>query len=198
MTDDSDIRRLWQSQKMEQAPMSIAELRERAQIFNARWRWSFNAEYAACAFTIAAFGAVAWIAPGWMIKAGSGLVILATVFVIAQLRRRAPRRVPDPELGVSIYDFHRAELVRARDTLGSAWAWYIGPFIPGIALIFLGRFVQFHAPGRSIGADHLIVGLAAMLVAIVFVSIAAFNLARARGLQRKIDEVDAWRTGREH
>jgi hypothetical protein len=197
MTDDGDIRRLWQSQKAEQVSMTIAGLQARAHNFNARWRASFVAEYAACAFAIAAFGAVMWLAPGWMIKAGSAMVISAALFVIVQLRRRGPKRVPEPELGASIYAFHRAELVRARDSLASSWAWYIAPFIPGIALMFLGRFVQFHAPGRPIAADHLIVGLAAMLVAIVFVAIAAFNLKRARWLQKKIDDVDGWRTGSE-
>jgi hypothetical protein len=192
MTDENDLKHLWRTQETESKLMSLANIHARARKLNSRRQWGNIAEYAACAVVVAAFGFYVWFFPGWMIKLGSALVILGTFFVAWQLHRRGPRRLSSNDVGTSIVAFHRAELVQVRDMLRSSWLWYIGPFVPGIVLITLGRIFQVHPPGRTIQTDYLIIALATMIVAMVFVLVAIFNLLRAHWIQKRIDELDAW------
>ena len=54
-------------------------------------------------------------------------------------------------------------LIRQRDAIASVGVWYLAPFAPGMTLLLLGRWFQSHATHRSLGTDHLIIALVAVL-----------------------------------
>ena len=94
---------------------------------------------------------------------------------------------------MDLVEFHRRQLVRQRDLMKSALLWSIAPFIPGVVLITLGRWFQFHAPWRSLAWDHEVIILAAVIMALGFGVIWLVNVLAATKLQRKIDELDKLR-----
>ena len=53
--------------------------------------------------------------PGWMMKTGSALSIVAALFVAWQLHRRGAAQALTANSGMPLVDFHRAELMRQRD-----------------------------------------------------------------------------------
>jgi hypothetical protein len=186
---EKDLNHLWQSQQGESKTMSLAEIHARARKFNSRWRWGMFAEYAACVAAIVMFGSYALRSSSWMMQAGCALIIIATFFVAWQMHRRRPGRVPD--VGASIMSFHRAELVRVREMFRTSWLWYLAPFVPGIALILLGRVLQSHVPGRTLEMDYAIIALCTAIVVLIFALIGVFNMLRAHWVQKQIDELDA-------
>lgn len=191
MTDENDLKHVWQTQETESKPMTLANIHTQARKFSAQRQWGNAVEYAASVLVVAVFGFYFWYFPGWMMKLGSALVIAATFFVAWQLHRRGPRRLPEGDVTASIFAFHRAELVRTRDMLRSAWLWYIAPFVPGMVLIILGRIFQVRAPGRTLETDYLIIALSATIVALILALIAILNRLRAHAIQKKIDTLDA-------
>jgi hypothetical protein len=92
-----------------------------------------------------------------------------------------------------LIEFHRRELMRQRDAARSVGLWYIAPVIPGAVMMTLGRYFQFHAPGRTIAADHQIIILCTFIVALVFAVVWLLNVWAAERLQRRIDELDKLR-----
>ena len=185
---DFDPQTLWQSQPTEYDPMTLADLHRKSHVFEARVRRRNLVEYLACVLVIAGFTPVLFIRESWMMQAGAGLAISATIFVAWQLHARAAAG-RTPEAGDALVDFHRRELIRQRDALRSVAVWYLAPFIPGMTLLMMGRWFQSHAAHRSIAVDHLLILPTCWMVAAVFVAIWALNLWGARRLQRRIDEL---------
>ncbi|MBU6298922.1 MAG: hypothetical protein KGJ79_07465 [Alphaproteobacteria bacterium] len=189
MAERPDIKTLWRNQKTEDT-VTLENIHEKAGKFQRRIHNRNRREYIGVVIVVLVFGWYVWALPGWMTKAGSALAIVAALFVAWQLHRRAPaRKVPDGS-GMGLVDFHRRELVRQRDALRSIWLWYILPFMPGIMLMMLGRWFQFHAAGRPLDLDHLIIVLCTVIVALVFGIVWLLNVLGAARLQRKIDDLD--------
>ncbi len=69
--------------------------------------------------------------------------------------------------------------------------WRIAPVLPGMALIFLGRWFQLHANGLSLAADHWVLLISAVVAALGLFLGYRRNQRHADALQRKIDELDA-------
>jgi Flp pilus assembly protein TadB len=191
MTERPDVKTLWRNQKPEDDTVTLAHIHERAATFQKRIRRGVLIEYVASVFVVLVFGFYIWFFPGWMMKTGSALVILATLFVVWQMRRRmSAQDVPDAQR-LELIAFLRTELVRQRDARTSAWLWYIAPFLPGMALMMAGRWFQTHASWRSLARDHEIIILSSAVAVLVLGSIWLLQMWVAKRLQRKIDELDA-------
>ncbi len=185
---DFDPKTVWQNQPSEHDPMSLAEIHRKARTFETRVRRRNLVEYVACVLVIAGFTPVLFLQAGWMMQAGAGLVIAATVFVAWQLHLRASAgRTPDAD--AALMDFHRQELIRQRDALRSVGVWYLAPFVPGMVLVMMGRWFQSHAAHRALAFDHLLILLTSGMMALVFLGILGLNLWGAKRLQRRIDEL---------
>ncbi|HEY1560072.1 MAG TPA: hypothetical protein VGF71_04195 [Caulobacteraceae bacterium] len=181
-----DPQKLWQSQPKEFDPMTLAAIHEKARTFQTKVRRRNAIEYVAGAVGMLAFVPAVLQRDSWLMQAGGALIILAMVFILWQLHRRASARTV-PEASQSLADFHRGELIRQRDAIRSVGAWYIAPVVPGMALLLIGRWFQSHAPGRSIGIDHLIILLGALIAVLVLLVIWLVNQRGAERLQRRID-----------
>ncbi|MBA4011260.1 MAG: hypothetical protein C0481_05280 [Phenylobacterium sp.] len=181
---DQDLKALWRNQQMETGPMSIEQIHARA--FQSRIQVRNLVEYAASVLVLALFGFYAVYFPHPMMKLGAVMIMAGTAVMAWQLHRRASARILPPEAaaGASLA-FHRAELVRQRDALRSAFWWYIAPFAPGM-MVFVAGMAQARA-GASLG--HL-----APLAALICAYLAAWflmNRRAAKRLQAEIDDIDA-------
>ena len=183
----SDIKRLWRNQKTEGTTMTLENIHQRASKFQRVIRTRNLFEYGAVVLVIAVFAAYAWIFPGWIMKTGSALTILAALLVSWQLHRRGSAR--DLPGGWGIMEFHRRELVRQRDTLRAVWLWYLLPFVPGIALVMLSRWIE-PLPWGTPAWDHVLTAFSTLTVVLVFGIVWVVNAREAAKLQKKIDELD--------
>ena len=185
-----DPKTLWQSQSTEHEPMSLTAIHERARTFQSKIRRRNAFEYIGCAVAIVGISPTVLQHQSWMMRAGGAWIMLAAVFVGWQLHRRASAKSV-PDAGAPLRRFHREALVRQRKAIDSVGAWYMAPFVPGMALLLLGRWFQAHTPHRTIAIDHLIIVLAAMIAALVFLVIWLLNKRAADRLQRQIEELEA-------
>ena len=189
----NDAKALWRKQPSEETVVTLDNIRDRAEKFQSRVRRRNMREYLAALVVVVVFGFYIWIFPGWMIKTGSALSIVAALFVVWQLHKRsAPQALP-ANSGMPLVAFHREELIRQRDALRSVATWYLAPFIPGCVLIVLGRYFQFHAPGRTMAWDHQIIVLTVVVMALIFGIVWLLNAWGAERVQRKIDQLDGLR-----
>lgn len=185
--NDDDLKQLWQAQPAASEPLPEAVLRKHAGKFQRRVALRNLLEVLAAVLVVAGFSRYLWLYPQPLIRLGSALTILAAVFVIYQLHRRAASRpLPGADGALPCRDFHRAELMRQRDALRSVWRWYIGPFLPGIAVFRWGVESQLDASAPFARGWQ-----ANLIIAAVLLGVAVLNLYAARQLQRQIDRLDA-------
>lgn len=185
--NDDDLKAQWKAQTMQPFQMPLADIHRRADRFQRQIRLRNGIEYGAGVFVLLGFGFYIDRFPGTLIRIGCVLTMLATLFVLFQLHRRASaRRLPGATLGVASLDFHRAELARQRDALRSAWRWYVAPFIPGVIVFRWGVETELAA---SPDFAHGLVANA--LIALVFLAIAGLNRWSASRLQRRLDALNA-------
>ena len=178
---------LWHAQALSPLDLSADELRRRSSALQSRVARRNRVEYLAGGlFVIPVYVFYIWLFPFWLTKLGALLVVLGTLVVLQQLRRRASCRTPPPAaLGQDWAAFHRAELLRQRDAVRSVWLWYIGPLLPGFWLFLWGRETEL--AGRGMETMFTLTHAAALLL---FVAIVALNLRAARRYQREIDVLD--------
>ena len=137
--DDGDLQALWQSQALTTNTISLEEIRGKAQRLERLVARRNLREYAAAAVEVPSFGWIMWLGPSSTIRAGAGMVILATVFIVYHLRLRGSASSLPADLGLkSALEFHRLELVRQRDLLRSVWWWYVLPMLPGMLVMQIG------------------------------------------------------------
>ena len=176
----TDIESLWRNQKTEET-VTLENIHLTAEKFQGRIRTALLIEYV---------GSYIWVLPGSMVKAGAALIIVGALFMVWQLHRRmAARRVPDLS-APGLLEFHKRELLRQRDAAQSAWLWYMLPCVPGMALLMLGRWYQFHVPSRSLAWDHEVIVLGGIIAVLIFGIVRLLQVVRVGRLQRKIDELD--------
>jgi hypothetical protein len=169
--------------------MSLDEIRRKAQRFSRKIRRRNGREYVAAVFVVAIFGYYIWHYNEWFMRIGSGLVIAGTAYMVFQLHRRGSAASAPADLGLTTgLGFYRKELERQHALLNSVWRWYMGPFVPGLAVITLGA--AFTKPGRSPHA-WMFAGSYAVVVALAFWLVARLNQRCAGRLQRQIDELNA-------
>jgi len=189
-----DLKSLWRNQPTEDRPVTLDNIRKNAETFQAQIRRRNLREIIAAGAVLLVFGFYTWVLPGWMIKTGSLLAMVGTLWIVWQLRRRASGAALPENSGMALVEFHRQELVRQRDAAKSVAWWYIAPVIPGAVMMSLGRYFQIHAPGRTLAWDHQIVILCSAIVALTFAIIWLLNAWAAERLQRRIDELDKLRS----
>lgn len=176
------LKSLWQTQEVVSVQFTQQELSKKSRTLH--WRVSArNAlEYLACALVIAGFWGYLREFPQPLLRLGSVLVILGTLYVAWQIHRRASDAPASPGLPGLVY--HRQQLERQRDALRSVWAWYIGPLVPGMVVFRWGVETQLDASAPF--ARGLVANLAIAAVLLVVVLI---NLYTASRLQRQIDQL---------
>lgn len=186
---ENDILKAWRIQPTEPLTMSLQQLRSEAGKFEKSIKRRNLMEYIAAVLVMAGAGWFAVILENTLLRTGCVLIVAGVLYVVRQLYRRgsAGTLPSDASLLVSV-DFYLWELVRQRDLLRSVWSWYIGPLLPGMALLYIGVLVQ--RPDRAVD-----IGLNALLVALFLVFVGAINWRAAAKLQREVDEIDALKNG---
>jgi hypothetical protein len=192
-TFSSDAKTLWRKQPSEDTVVTLDNIRDRAEKFQSQVRRRNMREYLAAPVVVVVCGICLWFFPGWMMKTGSAFFIAAVLFFVWQLHKRGAAEMLPANSGMPLVVFHREALIRQRDALRSVGTWYLAPFIPGLVLFVLGRYFQFHAPGRSLPWDRQIIILCAVIAVLISGIVWLLNVWGAERLQREIDHLDGLR-----
>jgi len=184
--NEKDIKKLWTDQPTERAALTTEQLRLRAKKFQRKIKIRNSVEYIAGLIVVLAFTRYIVIFPYILIQLGSVMIILATIFVLYQLHRRASTRsLPSEFYGKPHLEFMRGELSRQRDALNSVWLWYLAPFVPGMIVFRWG--VESEA---ALSAYFATGWTANAVMCAVFIGIGVLNVFSAKSLQKKIDKLD--------
>lgn len=178
----NDPRALWKEQPVTVTTYSPDDLRARLGRQQRMFRVRNWIEYGAGVLVLAAFGGMAMTEASPISQAGCVMVMVATVFVLWELNRRAS--APPPPAGGDLLAFQRAQLQRQHDALRSVPVWYLAPFLPGMVLLTLGRFHS--APT---GAEPYL-WLSVAIMTAVFAAVWLLNHFAARRLARQIETLD--------
>jgi hypothetical protein len=180
---------IWQSQTVEPLKMSIDQIRVRARGHERMIRRRNAIEYFAVALVVASFAYNIWHLHAVLMRLGSGLCIAGLIYMAVQLHRRGTAKAVPAEMGLlSGIDFHRSELERQRDLLRSSWSWYLGPLLPGLAVLAVGALI--HSPNLS-WRGAVFVATFCVGTALAFLGIRRLHLKGVRYLQRQIDELNS-------
>ena len=186
---NQDVSTIWQNQKSEGVHMSVAEIRLRAGKYNHKVLWRNAREYIA-ALVVTVFLSLNFLHTDDMLTLfGFGLIVAGMIYVCWHLHSKGSARGLPQDLGaVSCLLFRRRELERQRDLLRGVWRWYLGPMIPGLAVIIVAA-----ALSRAVRVNHFgwMIAVYLVVVVLVFGFIARLNTRAAIRLQQRIDEVNA-------
>lgn len=181
---------VWQRQTVEPLKMSIDEIRVKARKHERMVRRRNAIEYFAVALVVASFAYTIWHLHAALMRLGSGLCIAGLIYMAVQLHRRGSARAVPPEMGLlSGIDFHRSELERQRDLLRGSWWWYLGPLLPGLAVLAVGALV--HSPSLTWRGTMFVVAYC-VATALVFWRVRRLHLKGVKYLQRQIDELNSF------
>ena len=182
---ETDIHTLWQEQPTETQPMSLDEIRTRAQRFDTKTRrWRNVGAPLVILLVIANAVEVVWPGQHILERTGDLLTIAAFLYVSYEYRKhRRLASIPEGVTLTSCIEGYRAQLTHERN-LARQSGRYVLPFVPGVTLSLLGRRVFEGLPTPRT------IGVAAFGVAL-FLGIAWWNTHTARTLQREIDVLDA-------
>jgi len=190
MTEQDPLRKLWATDTEEKYVMSIAELTERSGRFQSKIQRRNITEYLAAALVVGIFGWLAFTVPVWSVKIGSGMIIVAAIYIAWKLNRIASATAaPGDASATKLASYHRRELVRQRDALRSVWRWYLMPFVPGMVVFSVGTAVEGGA-GNPIWVTALIAGVGLAFNAAVFAAVWDLNAHAARKLDDEIKILD--------
>lgn len=169
------------------APSACAQ---RAALFERKIKRRNRIEYAAGALAIgllAIFGIGAIAIGEYAIAAASGAIVAGVAVVLWQLARRGGSLDKRPE--EPCLEHLRRQYRQQYAALQSVPLWYIGPLVPGIALFY---FAIGAGVAREIGWTAALQGLAGPAAATfgIFAAIALVNRLAARGLKRKLEELE--------
>jgi len=124
-----------------------------------------------------------------LVRLGFIGIAVAGLYVSAALYRRGRMgRQPESASTAEFLRAHVQALVRQAELLESVWRWYLLPFVPGVALIYLDAALAALAASRgNPRANGIWLGLTAamLLTCLVFAAIAALNRRAARDLRRE-------------
>ncbi|WDA40645.1 hypothetical protein [Erythrobacter sp. BLCC-B19] len=168
-----------------------AECSRRADRFARRVRIRNGIEYAAGALVIVLFGAAsvgAAIKGEGLIALSLALIVGGTLVILRNLARRAGNveRLPEEPCLAHL----RRQYARQYAALRAVPVWYVGPLIPGCALLYASVAAGVAEVAGWRTALSGIAGPAAITFGI-FAAIALLNLLAARGLKRQLDALDA-------
>ncbi|MDE1150089.1 MAG: hypothetical protein PW843_26345 [Azospirillaceae bacterium] len=191
MTPEPDtLQTLWQSQKQEIDAMTLNDIKAKAARFEHLVRHRARWQYGSAALSILLFCTYVWFMPGWMLKAGGALEMLAVLYTLTQIPRRAPPKATVADgRPVEVVDAYRGALIHQRDEMTAVWRWYLLPYVPGIVLMAAGSGVAIHG-GGDIGTAYAILALALTIAALCLVVVWLASLLGAARLQRRIDDLN--------
>jgi len=190
---NDDICNIWQAQGAGPAPLTLEELRRKSGKFRSQIARRNLREYVALAAMVPYFGYFAWTSRLPAMRVGNGLMMAGVLYIAYQLHRQAAASDEPAEMAwKTCVAFHRAELERQRDALGSVWKWYLGPLIPGLATILAAGCIAAFRLSTLAGMLVLVVG---GLMALGLGWIGRLNRRTAAGIQRQIDALDAATAG---
>jgi hypothetical protein len=179
-----DLRNLWQKQEVEEMKISITELHAKASKFQNRIRRRNLREQVACLFVIIAFGLMFFKSPAAVPRIGFGLIVAGAVYIGWHLYAKAtPKALPSDIGSANGLQFYRRELERQRDLLQDIWKWYLGPLIPGMALLVIWGVLTAPPARRWFPSAYAVFCVA------LFWAIGRLNLRAARRLSGQIDEL---------
>ena len=186
---NQDVSTIWQNQKSEGVHMSVAEIRLRAGKYNHKVLWRNAREYIA-ALAVTVFFSLNFLHTDDMLtRFGFGLIVAGMIYVCWNLHSKGSARGLPQDLGAATcLLFHRRELERQRDLLRGVWRWYLGPMIPGLAVIIVAA-----ALSGAVRVNHFgwMIAVYSVVVVLVFGFIARLNTRAALRLQQRIDELNA-------
>ena len=192
-TSEFDPLGLWQAQPTAPAPITLAEIHARALAFRHQALRRRMVSWAFMALAIAGLWFVRDFT-GWMMQLGAAWTMVAVVFVLWRWQR-VNSAGPLAGEGEALIEAYRSNLIRLRDARRSVLAGRIVPLIPGLVMVFLGRWFQLHAKGLPVPVDHWIILLTVAVVGLAFGFAYLRHQRQARELQLRLDELDRAREG---
>ena len=169
--------------------MSVEQIQASAGSFQRRIQGRNAREYVAAIAVVVFFGWEFSRTPDLLSRIGFGLMIAGMFYMVWMLLSQGSgRHLPEDAGRSSFIEFQRGELVRQRDLLSSVWRWYLGPLIPGLAVLLATSFNHAIRAGHAFPVAF--VALFAAFAAALFVGIARLNGRVVLKLQRQIDELD--------
>ena len=188
---DEEMKNVWQSQEGEGLEMSLDEIRLKAEKHGRRIDWRNAREYIAALAVAVFLGFSFFRTTDVLSRAGFGLVIASVLYIAWHLHRKGSRRRLPSDLGVAdCLQFYRGELERQRDLLNGVWRWYLGPMVPGLAVVMLALTRTNPGHLKHIG---WVIAIYGAVIALVFLFVWRLNERAARSLQQRIDALDALR-----
>jgi hypothetical protein len=179
-----DLRNLWQNQEVEEMKISITELRAKAAKFRNRIRRRNLREQVACLFVIVAFGGLFFKSPAAVPRIGFGLIVAGAIYISWHLYAKAtPKGLPGDIGCANGLEFYRRELEKQRDLLQDIWKWYLGPLIPGMAILVIGSISNAPPERRWFSSGY------AVFCVVLFWGIGRLNYRAARRLNGQIEEL---------
>ncbi len=164
--------------------ISTTELRAKASKFQNRIRRRNLREQMACLFVIVCFGWLLIKAPATLPRIGFGLIVAGAIYVAWHLRAKGtPNALPANIGNANCLDFYRRELEKQRDLLQDIWKWYLGPLIPGMAILVIGGILNAPPERRWFSSAY------AVFCVVAFWGIGQFNFRAARRLIRQIEYI---------
>lgn len=178
----------WKDQEMTTISPSLDDLRRREAEIGSITRRRNIREYVAGGVA-AAFLAV--MSVGTLVRGetpadfvmAAGLLMLVAGMMLAGWHLFRNSRPVERDLAVSGRAHLRARLEREHRLLAGAWLWYVGPTLPGFALIYLGAWMI--NPGKP-----LFVVVAGGLTLALMVGIVLANRHAARIIEREMRKLD--------
>ncbi len=187
-SQDRRMNELWQSQPTEGVRMSVEQIQASAGKFQRKIQFRNIREYVAAVTVLVFAGFEFWHAGPLLVRVGFGLIAAGTFYLIWHLLSRgSARTLPEDAGRTSFIEFQRGELTRQRDLLTSVWRWYLGPLVPGMAVLLVAFALA--NPGHLKHPSFVVVPEGIFFAACFFV-VAKVNATAARKLQRQIDELD--------
>lgn len=185
--NEQELKSLWKSQPLDAETVSIDTIRGVAKGFHATISRRNRLEKFAAYLVMLVFGVFARTLETTTMRVGCVLIILGTLVILYQLRKRTGiGALPLQGVACTYVDYFRAELVHQREALRTVWLWYIAPTVPGVAVLVWGM-----AENDPSGFPWL--PMVAMFV-VPFGVVVWMNLRAAGEIQQKIDELDACET----
>ena len=182
MLEDA-IKQHWQQTQMESTPMNIAQIELKAVQFQRQARSGDFVEYFGCALLVLSFGSFLWTAAHLLIRIGSLVMILVTLFAGFQLRKHKAASLPSIDRVASpLLDFHRAELARRKYLLERSYRLVIGPLLLGL-LVFTACLAS-DDPSHA-ATPWVLCGVTVVMGVVMTI----YNRRQAKRLQQDIDEL---------
>ena len=140
-SQDRRMKELWQSQPTEGVRMSIDQIRVSAGRFQRGIHWRNVREYVAAIAAVVFSSYEFWRAGDVLVRIGFGLLIAGIFYAMwHMLSRGSWRPLPEDAGLTSCIEFQRRQLVQQRDLVSSVWRWYLGPLVPGMAMLLVAFY----------------------------------------------------------